>query len=131
MAEAYTAIDQRELAIANYKKSLELNPDNKNAVDSLKALEQPAVKVDLKILQTYVGEYELRPDFVMKVFLEGDRLFTQATGQDKFEVFPESETTFSPREFKAKVTFVKDSEGKVSGIKLNQNGREVLGRKIN
>jgi CubicO group peptidase (beta-lactamase class C family) len=130
LAEAYAATDQRELAIANYKKSLELNPENKSAVDGLKTLEQPPVKVDRKILETYVGDYELRPGFVMKVFLEGDRLFTQATGQNKFEVFPESETTFSPREFKAKMTFVKDPDGKINGIKLNQNGREIFARRL-
>ena len=96
----------------------------------MKRLEQPPVKVDRKILETYVGDYELRPGFVMKVFLEEDRLFTQATGQNKFEVFPESETTFFPREFKAKLTFVKDAEGKINGMKLNQNGREILARKL-
>lgn len=130
LAEAYAATDQRDLAIANYKKSIELNPENKSAVDGLKRLEQPPVKVDRKILETYVGDYELRPGFVMKVFLEEDRLFTQATGQNKFEVFPESETTFFPREFKAKLTFVKDAEGKINGMKLNQNGREILARKL-
>lgn len=130
LAEAYAATDQRDLAIANYKKSIELNPENKGAVESLKLLEQPPVKVDKKILESYVGDYELRPGFVMKVFLEEDRLFTQATGQNKFEVFPESESTFSPREFKAKLTFVKDAEGKITGMKLNQNGREISARKL-
>ena len=130
LAEAYAATDERDLAIANYKKSIELDPENKNAVESLKRLEQGPINVDKKILETYVGEYELRPGFVMKVFLEDDRLFTQATGQNKFEVFPESETTFSPREFKAKLTFVKDADGKITGLKLNQNGREMLARRL-
>lgn len=130
LAEAYAATDQRDLAIANYKKSIELNPENKSAIDGLKVLEQPPVKVDKRILESYVGDYELRPGFVMKVFLEEDRLFTQATGQNKFEVFPESESTFSPREFKAKLTFVKDAEGKITGMKLNQNGREISARKL-
>jgi hypothetical protein len=31
---------EKELAIANYKKSLELDPKNKNAVEMLKKLEQ-------------------------------------------------------------------------------------------
>ena len=130
LAEAYAATDQRDLAIANYKKSIELNPENKSAIDGLKVLEQPPVKVDKRILESYVGDYELRPGFVMKVSLEEDRLFTQATGQNKFEVFPESESTFSPREFKAKLTFVKDAEGKITGMKLNQNGREISARKL-
>jgi hypothetical protein len=32
---------EKELAIAKYKKSLELNPQNKQAVEMLKKLEQP------------------------------------------------------------------------------------------
>jgi len=38
LAEAYMNDGQRELAIKNYKKSLELNPQNTNAVDMLKKL---------------------------------------------------------------------------------------------
>jgi hypothetical protein len=32
---------EKELAIINYRKSLELNPQNKNAVERLKMLERP------------------------------------------------------------------------------------------
>jgi dienelactone hydrolase len=40
LGEAYAANGERELAILNYKKSLELNPRNQNAADALKRLEQ-------------------------------------------------------------------------------------------
>jgi tetratricopeptide (TPR) repeat protein len=40
LGEAYMANGEKELAITNYKKSLELNPQNKNAVEVLKKLEQ-------------------------------------------------------------------------------------------
>ena len=33
LAEAYMTVNERELAIQNYKKSLELNPNNTNAVE--------------------------------------------------------------------------------------------------
>ena len=39
LAEAYMKLNEREPAIANYKKSLELNPKNTNAVEMLKRLE--------------------------------------------------------------------------------------------
>ncbi|HKP88118.1 MAG TPA: serine hydrolase [Blastocatellia bacterium] len=41
LGEAYMVNGDKEPAIANYKKSLELNPGNKNAVAMLKKLEQP------------------------------------------------------------------------------------------
>jgi len=39
LGEAYMANGEKELAGANYKKSLELNPQNKNAVEALKKIE--------------------------------------------------------------------------------------------
>ena len=130
LGEAYATINERELAIQNYKKSLELNPNNNNAAEVIKRLEQPQVVVDPKIFDTYVGEYEVGPGFVLRVFREGDRFMTQATGQGVFEIFPESETVFYPRAFVAKLTFVKDADGKVTAIRVDQNGRVTLGKRI-
>jgi tetratricopeptide (TPR) repeat protein len=130
LAEGYEALNQRELAITNYKKSLELNPKNTNAVEVLKRLEKPPVTVDASVFDAYVGEYELGPGFVLRVFREGDKFMTQATGQEKVEIVPESETTFAARAFPAKLTFVKDSEGRVTAVRLNQGGREINGKKI-
>jgi CubicO group peptidase (beta-lactamase class C family) len=130
LAEAYMSVNERELAIQNYKKSIELNPNNTNAIEVVKKLEKPPVTVDAKVFDTYVGEYEVGPGFVMRVFREGEKFMTQATGQPVFEIFPESETTFSPRAFVAKLTFVKDAEGKVTGIQIQQGGRVTNGKRI-
>ena len=130
LAEAYSTINERELAIQNYKKSLELNPNNTNAAQVIKRLEKPPVVVDAKVLDTYVGEYEVGPGFMLRVFREGEKFMTQATGQGVFEIFPESETVFYPRAFAAKLTFEKDANGKVTGIKIDQNGRVTLGKRI-
>ena len=40
LAEAYLAAGERELAIKNYRRSLELNPQNANATAALKRIEQ-------------------------------------------------------------------------------------------
>src|SRR6185369_12137277 len=67
LAEAYSTINERELAIQNYKKSLELNPNNTNAAEVIKRLDKPPVVVDAKVFDTYVGEYEVGPGFVLRV----------------------------------------------------------------
>lgn len=41
LGEAYMNLNERELAIKNFKKSLELNPQNTSAVEALKKLEKP------------------------------------------------------------------------------------------
>jgi CubicO group peptidase (beta-lactamase class C family) len=130
LAEAYMNLNQRELAVTNYKKSLELNPKNTNAVDMLKRLEKGPVTVDAKVFDTYIGEYELAPNFVLRVFREGEKFMTQATGQPAFEIVAESETAFYTRAFPAKLIFVKDSEEKVTSVKLLQGGRETVGKRI-
>jgi len=38
LAEAYMLAGNKELAIKNYEKSLELNPQNTNAVEQLKII---------------------------------------------------------------------------------------------
>ena len=130
LAEAYANLNERELAITNYKKSLELNPKNTSAVDALKRMEQGPAKVDAKVFDAYIGEYELAPGFVLRVYREGEKFMTQATNQGPIEIFAESETVFYPRVIEAKLTFVKDAEGKVTALTLNQGGRERTGKKI-
>jgi tetratricopeptide (TPR) repeat protein len=44
LAEIYMAKGNKEAAIQNYKKSLELNPKNQNATDKLKQLQSPNVQ---------------------------------------------------------------------------------------
>jgi CubicO group peptidase (beta-lactamase class C family) len=84
--------------------------------------ERVAIKIDPKILDAYVGQYELRPNLIFTMTREGDSLMTQITGQPKFELFPESETKFFLKVVDAQVTFVKDDKGVVTHLILHQGG---------
>jgi tetratricopeptide (TPR) repeat protein len=131
LGEAYMVNGDTELAIQNYKTSLELNPQNSGAVEMLKRLEGKPVAVDPKVYDSYVGEYEVTPTFTVKVFKEGVKLMTQATGQPAFELFPEAEDQFFLKVVEAKVTFKKDDKGVVTGLVIHQGGRDTPGRKVN
>jgi CubicO group peptidase (beta-lactamase class C family) len=130
LGEAYMVNGDTELAILNYKKSLELNPQNTGATEMLKRLENKSVAVDPKTYDAYVGEYEVTPTFMVKVFKEGDKLMTQATGQPAFELFPDGENKFFLRVVNAKVTFTRDDKGGVTGLIINQGGRDTPGKKV-
>ncbi len=130
LGEAYMVSGNTELAIQNYKKSLELNPQNTGAVEMLKRLESKPTTVDPKLYDAYVGEYEVTPTFVVKIFKEGDKLMSQATGQPAFELFPDGESKFFLRVVDAKVTFIKDDKGQVMSLVIHQGGKDVPGRKI-
>lgn len=130
LGEAYMVSGNKELAIANYKKSLELNPKHTGAFEMLKRLEGKAEPVDPKAYDSYVGEYEVSASFIVKVFKEGDKLMTQATGQPSLELFSEGPDRFSLRGVDAKVSFVKDSQGVVTSLMIHQGGKDVPGKKI-
>jgi hypothetical protein len=54
----------------------------------------------------------------------------QATGQEAFELYPEAEDKFFLKVVEAKLTFVKDDKGQVTGLVLHQGGRDSPGKKI-
>ena len=85
-------------------------------------IERTAIQVDPKVLEQYVGTYQLGPNFDLVVTLENGQLMTQATGQGKIALFAESETKFFPTVIPAEVEFFKDDSGKVSYLILHQGG---------
>lgn len=87
-------------------------------------------KVDPKIYDDYIGEYELMPGFSIVVRRKGDQLFTQATRQDEFEVFPSSETKFFLKVVDAQIEFIRGADGKVEKLVLYQNGSQVPAPKV-
>jgi D-alanyl-D-alanine carboxypeptidase len=94
------------------------------AVNNAVAAARTVAKVDPKVYDAYVGQYPLAPTFILTITREGDRLMTQATGQPKFEIFPESETTFFLKVVDAQITFVKDDRGTVTHLILHQGGKD-------
>lgn len=134
MGEALLKAGKSDLAIENFRKSLELNPGNDNARTNLKklgvVLEEKYISVDDKLLAKYVGKYELFPNFAIEVTLDGDRLFTQATGQQKFEIFPKTETEFYLKVVNAQIEFKQNPKGDVDEIILYQGGQVIPGKRV-
>jgi hypothetical protein len=91
--------------------------------------ERAVIQVASALLNEYVGDYELAPGFILTVTREGDRLMTQATGQQKFEVFATSDTEFFPKVVDARIVFTRGASGAVDGLVLHQAGREMKARK--
>ncbi|OAB80444.1 serine hydrolase [Cochleicola gelatinilyticus] len=134
--EVLMNLGKNDLAIANYKKSIELNSANENGIDMLKKLGVetnnliPEVKVPETILEEYVGRYELMPGFILTVTKEGTQLKTQATGQSQVDVFPKSNTVFYLKVVAAQITFNQNEAGKTESLTLLQGGQEITGKKL-
>ncbi|GAB3942026.1 hypothetical protein GCM10028805_06120 [Spirosoma harenae] len=86
------------------------------------------VAVSESTLKQYVGQYQLAPKRILAITYDHGKLFLQVTGQDKFEIFPSSETDFFLKAVNAQLTFQKDSSGQITQIVVHQNGDTVAKR---
>ena len=81
-------------------------------------------EIDPAVFDEYVGRYQLARNVLVTVSREEERLFVQLTGQQRFEVFPESETRFFLRAVEAQVSFGRDDSGAVDHLVVHQNGAD-------
>ena len=98
------------------------------------------ITLDAAELEAYVGEYEIGGNRSMFIVRDGDALFGQWSGHPRspgsgqpagrpFRLFAESPTAFFLRSADARLSFVKDSAGTVTGIVLHGTS-DVPGRKL-
>ena len=80
------------------------------------------ISLDEATLDSYVGKYPLAPTFVITVTREGTKLFAQATGQPRFELFAEKRDEFFLKAVDAQISFTRGPGGEVAGLVLRQNG---------
>jgi CubicO group peptidase (beta-lactamase class C family) len=127
LGEAYLTAGNKELALANYQRSLELDPKNKGAEETIARLQKPVSAVALKYpLEAFTGSYALAPNFTLKVFLEQGTLKAQGTGQPAMPLVAEGASEFSVTGVPARVVFVMDEAARrATSLVLHQGGREM------
>ncbi len=82
------------------------------------------VKVAPGALDLVVGRYDYGTA-VLTVEREGERLFAQLGGQQRFEIFPKSETSYFWKVADAQVDFVKGPDGKIVEAVHHQGGGTI------
>jgi RNA polymerase sigma factor (sigma-70 family) len=87
-----------------------------------------AEKVKAGIYDEYVGQYrfELRPELVVDIRKEGDRLLSEGGGQ-RNELFARDgvECELFPKEFDGSGEFVRNKRGRISHLIYHEFGREM------
>lgn len=79
----------------------------------------------------YVGQYEVRPGFVLTVTNENNKLMGQPTGDAKIEFKPEAEADqFSSSQENVQLKFVRDEKGVVSGVIVTLDGNPYPSKKV-
>jgi beta-lactamase regulating signal transducer with metallopeptidase domain len=116
-AAALAALSLAMLAVA-----AEVSPPN-----AIEAGARPAqaIMLSAKVLAKYEGYYRLGAQQVLHATREGQRMFTQVTGQAKLEVFARSETEFFTRDRNERGSVVRDAQGRATAIVLHQGGQDI------
>ncbi len=76
-------------------------------------------------LAEYVGRYRLSPGFDLVVSAADGGLSAQATGQPSIAIFNSAPDEFFYKVVDAQLTFERDAAGKIKGVILHQNGRDM------
>jgi hypothetical protein len=72
------------------------------------------------------GQYALdaAPAFILTLSQEDGTFYAQATGQERIEIVPTSDSTFTLTLVEASVVFHRNADGQVDALTLNQNGQQ-------
>jgi D-alanyl-D-alanine-carboxypeptidase/D-alanyl-D-alanine-endopeptidase len=85
----------------------------------------PRMVVPPAVLLEYPGTYPLGPTLVLTVTVEQGRLVVQGTNQPAFRCRATAQDEFTLEQLAAKLTFTRAPSGKVTGLILHQNGRDI------
>ena len=92
--------------------------------------EHQEISLDTKTFDRYAGIYQLAPNVLITMSRDGDKFYTQLTGQPKIEVFAESARKFFLKVVDAQLTFDVDPQGAATQVTLHQNGRDQVAKRI-
>jgi dienelactone hydrolase len=91
---------------------------------------KPDLVIDPGVLDSYVGRYQIVQGPLIELFREGKRLKIRVQGQsDVADLVPESDKDYLIPTIGARVSFVRDASGNVTGFIGYQNG-DFEGRKL-
>jgi CubicO group peptidase (beta-lactamase class C family) len=81
---------------------------------------------DAAISDIYVGEYELRPGLSLTISRGGDHLFFQMPGQPPLKLVRQSDALYVLANMDDTITFVRDGQGNVTALILQQGAAETI-----
>jgi len=104
--------------------------------------EHTEIHIDPKLLDNYIGRYQVTPQLVLEITRDGDRLFAQGfaqlpqnragdpTGLPKFELCAEGENKFFATVTDLQTTFETAPDGRATGLILHKAGRDMPGVRL-
>jgi D-alanyl-D-alanine-carboxypeptidase/D-alanyl-D-alanine-endopeptidase len=91
---------------------------------------RPRITLAPEALQPYVGRYQLNAAMSIVVTRDEARLFAQATGQGRFELFAESVDKFFAEVGGIEIAFDRDAGGRIPSFVIRQGGAAMLLKRV-
>ncbi len=82
--------------------------------------ERLEVAIDPTLLDNYVGRYQLNANSILAVSRQGDHLFISEAGDERSQLFPESDRDFFLKTTDLQVTFEANEQGRTTSLLLHQ-----------
>ena len=104
--------------------------------------EHTEIHIDPKLLDNYIGRYQVTPHLVLEITRDEDRLFAQGFAQlpqnppgdptdlPKFELFAEGERRFFARVSEQQIIFDTGPDGRATGLIVHKAGRDMAGIRL-
>lgn len=119
------------------KKVIKANVDDRVAAENLwvktdKPLPAARQEIQLKEAQLapFAGEYALMPGFNIAITVENEKIYCQATGQPRIELYASTPTRFFLKVVEADIEFYPEANGVVNKMVLFQGGQELEGKRV-
>lgn len=89
-----------------------------------------AIALPTATLDRYVGSYALAPTFILKVYRDGDKLVTQATGQGPVAIVATAPGEFYAAGPDARISFEQTGDAPATALTLHQGGRDMKAPRV-
>lgn len=135
--EAYVEIGEKDKAIEYYRKSLQLNPVNKNGIEMLKKLDvlvnpmEDEIKLSKNETAEILGTYKDDRLGTVDFFLDEEIIKAKLRGlpEQRLHAFPQNIFALTPAD--VILTFIRDSQGKITGFEVQTGiGTKQLIQKV-
>ena len=115
-----------ELAAAFFKDAMEEEGEDEDQPEAEAEADFDPATYDPEAFDELVGRYALdaSPDFILTFTREEGTFYVQATGQQRLEIVPTSDSTFRLLAVEASVTFLRGEDEEVEGVMMHQNGAD-------
>jgi len=115
---------QRSYRAPQWPPSLGAHDQNGRTFSAPRIKDAIDINLDGALIDSMLGDYDAGPAIRMTISWDAGRVFSQLTGQPKFELGALSDTELYLKQWNAQLTVVRDSSGKVTGVISHQNGTD-------